>query len=192
MHGFGFFYIAVCNHIKSIIKHTEESLSRKPLVDFERFIHSYSRIKSIVDLTDKEVGFLVFITIFFNSGFMCFTFYVTLNFNITAGIQTVAIYGMFFGALGLFIGMTVSASMVADESKELCSAMPENTGKLTFKQIRFLMTTQNGITLTVWRIVPITRSFIFVIIGILLTYTVMFSSLSPMKGSNEIFIYFEQ
>ncbi|GIY52675.1 hypothetical protein CEXT_194131 [Caerostris extrusa] len=133
MHGFGFFYIAVCNHIKSIIKNTGESLSRKSIIDFERFIHSYSKIKRIVDLTDNEVVFLVFITIFFNSGFMCFTFYVILNFKTTAGIQTVAIYGMFFGAFGLFIGMTVSTSMVADESKELCSAMPEDTGKLTFK-----------------------------------------------------------
>ncbi|GIY52673.1 hypothetical protein CEXT_194121 [Caerostris extrusa] len=84
---------------------------------------------------------------------------------------------MFVNAIGLFIAITVSAAMVADESKELSSAMPEDTGKLTFKQIRFLMTTQNGFTLTVWRIVPITRSLIFAIIGILLTYTVMFNSL---------------
>ncbi|GIY18140.1 hypothetical protein CDAR_557561 [Caerostris darwini] len=57
--------------------------------------------------------------------------------------------------------MTTTASLIAEESKKQCSAMPEATGNLTFNQQRFLMMSQNGITLTVWRIVPITRSLIF-------------------------------
>ncbi|GIX88359.1 hypothetical protein CDAR_386651 [Caerostris darwini] len=57
--------------------------------------------------------------------------------------------------------MTTSASLIAEESKKQCSAMSEATGNLTFNQQRFLMMSQNGITLTVWRIVPITRSLIF-------------------------------
>ncbi|GIY50513.1 hypothetical protein CEXT_707091 [Caerostris extrusa] len=79
--------------------------------------------------------------------------------------------------------MTTSASLIAEESKKQSSEMPEVTGNLTFAQQRFLMMSQNGITLTVWRIVPITRSLIFGITGMLLTYTVMFYSLSPVKGS---------
>ncbi|GIY49991.1 hypothetical protein CEXT_300201 [Caerostris extrusa] len=35
--------------------------------------------------------------------------------------------------------MTTSASLLAEESKKLCSAMPEATGNRTFKQQRFLM-----------------------------------------------------
>ncbi|GIX79134.1 hypothetical protein CEXT_263411 [Caerostris extrusa] len=79
--------------------------------------------------------------------------------------------------------MTTSALSIAEESKKQCSAMPEATGNLTFNQQRFLMMSQNGITLTVWRIVPITRSLVFGITGMLLTYTVMFYSLSPVKNN---------
>ncbi|GIY50511.1 hypothetical protein CEXT_707071 [Caerostris extrusa] len=60
--------------------------------------------------------------------------------------------------------MTTSASLIAEESKKQCSAMPEATGNLTFTQQRFLMVSQTGITLTVWRIVPITRSLILVLL----------------------------
>ncbi|GIY94917.1 hypothetical protein CEXT_23311 [Caerostris extrusa] len=95
--------------------------------------------------------------------------------------QKISIYGIFITSFVLFIAMTTSASLMAEESKKQCSAMPEATGNLTFTQQKFLIMSQNGITLTVWKIVPITRSLIFGITGMLLTYTVMFYSLSPVK-----------
>ncbi|GIY42034.1 hypothetical protein CDAR_210321 [Caerostris darwini] len=98
--------------------------------------------------------------------------------------QKLSIYGTFFTSFILLIAMTTSASLIAEESKKQCSAMPEATGNLTFTQQRFLMMSQTGITLTVWRIVPITRSLIFGITGMLLTYTVMFYGLSPVNNNH--------
>ncbi|GIY42028.1 hypothetical protein CDAR_210291 [Caerostris darwini] len=98
--------------------------------------------------------------------------------------QKISIYGNFFTSFILFIAMATSASSSAEESKKQCSAMPETSGNLTFAQQRFLMMSQNGITLTVFRIVPITRSLIFGITGMLLTYTVLFYSLSPVEISH--------
>ncbi|GIY18144.1 hypothetical protein CDAR_557591 [Caerostris darwini] len=98
--------------------------------------------------------------------------------------QKISIYGNFFTSFVLFIAMTAFASLIAEESKKQCSAMPEATGNLTFTQQRFLMMSQNGITLTVWKIVPITRSLISGITGMILTYTVMFYGLSPVKISH--------
>ncbi|GIY43717.1 hypothetical protein CEXT_313561 [Caerostris extrusa] len=76
------------------------------------------------------------------------------------------------------------SNLISRKSKKQCSAMPEATGNLTFAQQRFLMVSQNGITLTVWRIVPITKSLVFGITGMLLTYTVMLYSLNPVKISH--------
>ncbi|GIY42032.1 hypothetical protein CDAR_210311 [Caerostris darwini] len=104
----------------------------------------------------------------------------SLVFGITGMLLT---YTVMFYSLSPVKAMTTSASLIAEESKKQSSEMPEATGNLTFAQQRFLMMSQNGIAFTVWRIVPITRSLIFGITGMLLTYTVMFYSLSPVKGS---------
>ncbi|GIY04975.1 hypothetical protein CEXT_647351, partial [Caerostris extrusa] len=84
----------------------------------------------------------------------------------------------------LFIITTTYASMVEEASLEIGSqahTLPESTLKSIFVQQKFMMLFQRGITLTVWRITPIRRSFAFGIIGIILTYTFMFPCLSPIK-----------
>ncbi|GIZ03439.1 hypothetical protein CEXT_700021 [Caerostris extrusa] len=94
-----------------------------------------------------------------------------------------------FGNFILFIITTTSASMVEETSLEIGSqahTLPERTLKSIFVQQRFMMLFQRGITLTVWRITPIRRSFAFGIIGIILTYTFMFHGLSPIKKQIEV------
>ncbi|GFT36662.1 hypothetical protein NPIL_503641 [Nephila pilipes] len=76
----------------------------------------------------------------------------------------------------------VLASMIPEASAEIgsvASAMPESTDKTNFSQQRFIAAAEKEITLTVWKITPIRRSFIFGITGVLLTYTLMFCTLNP-------------
>ncbi|GIY66500.1 hypothetical protein CDAR_386791 [Caerostris darwini] len=115
---------------------------------------------------------------------MRFSSYVMLGSTQPRFNQKISIYGTFFTSFVSFKAMTASASLISEESKKQCSVMPEVTGNLTFNQQRFLMMSQNGITLTVWKIVPIIRNLIFGITGMLLTYTVMLYSLSPVKSSH--------
>ncbi|GFT54834.1 hypothetical protein NPIL_440501 [Nephila pilipes] len=59
--------------------------------------------------------------------------------------------------------MTSSASLVAEDSNEIsfiALTMPEN-GKSNFNHQRFIMLAEKEITLTVWKISPIRRNFIF-------------------------------
>ncbi|GFY52848.1 hypothetical protein TNIN_339061 [Trichonephila inaurata madagascariensis] len=85
--------------------------------------------------------------------------------------------------------MTGSASVIPEVSAEIgskASAMPETTGKSTFNQQRFIASAEKDITLTVWRITPIRRNFIFGITGILFTYTLMFYTLNPKQKLNTV------
>ncbi|GIY15687.1 hypothetical protein CDAR_609771 [Caerostris darwini] len=74
--------------------------------------------------------------------------------------------------------------MVEETSLEVGSqaqTLSEIRGKSIFVQQRITKFFRKGITLTVWRIAPIRRSFVFGIIGIILTYTNK-SNLSVLSG----------
>ncbi|GIY20155.1 hypothetical protein CDAR_580011 [Caerostris darwini] len=182
---FVFFYIIVCNNIRNIIKFIGESRSEKGTIMFERFIASFSAIKTVVDEIDKEVGFLVFAIIAFSSSFTCVSFYIMIDSEIWK-TQTFSIFGILFNSFGLLIAMTVSASMVEENSLEVLrsstAVLNAKNRNLSITQYLSYIDAQNGITLTVWRIVPIRRSFIFGMIGVLFTYTTMIYSLSPISS----------
>ncbi|GFY56001.1 hypothetical protein TNIN_25131 [Trichonephila inaurata madagascariensis] len=77
--------------------------------------------------------------------------------------------------------MMVSASSVAEASSEVSAmalTMPEAKGRSNFNHHRFIMLAEKEITLTAWKITPIRRNFLFGIMGILVTYTLMFYKLT--------------
>ncbi|GFS69840.1 hypothetical protein NPIL_130861 [Nephila pilipes] len=80
--------------------------------------------------------------------------------------------------------MTTSASSVAEASSEIGSIaliMPEDKRRSSFNHQRFITLVEKEITLTVWRITPIKRKFVFGIIGMLVTYILMFKALIPFE-----------
>ncbi|GFR19481.1 hypothetical protein TNCT_301321 [Trichonephila clavata] len=80
--------------------------------------------------------------------------------------------------------MSVSASRVGEASSEISSlalTLPKNKENSSSDQQRFIMLAEKEITMTVWKIVPIRRSFIFSISGALFTYTLMFYNMNPYK-----------
>ncbi|GIY18141.1 uncharacterized protein CDAR_557571 [Caerostris darwini] len=178
--------MAVCIDIKSTIKHIGQSITRSNTIKEEELLHSYSFIKTCVGQIDKEVSFLVFATILLQSSYMCYCLYAVLDSDRVSGkFERVLILNVFFGSFISFIAMTSSASMIAEQAAELYSSLAiisANNGNASFFQ-HFIAISQQGIALTVWRIIPITRSFIFGVIGMLLTYTVMLYGLNPHMKS---------
>ncbi|GIY74865.1 hypothetical protein CEXT_281531 [Caerostris extrusa] len=76
--------------------------------------------------------------------------------------------------------MTTSASTIPEVSAEVASValiMPDRSGKSTFARQRFIMLTEKEVSLTVWKIIPIKRSFIFGINGVIFTYNIMLYSI---------------
>ncbi|GIY30298.1 hypothetical protein CDAR_584021 [Caerostris darwini] len=86
--------------------------------------------------------------------------------------------------LGLFTIMTISASMVADVSSEIhlkCLLTPQIAGKSTLTYQRLIMYAEKGIFLTVWGITPMKKKFIFGMLGMSFTYTLLFYGLNPVN-----------
>ncbi|GIX88361.1 uncharacterized protein CDAR_386661 [Caerostris darwini] len=183
--AFAYFYIAVCIDIKCIIKHIEQSMTKSNIIK-EELLHSYSVIKTTVEQIDKEVCSPVFAVILMRSNYMCYALCAILDSDRFPGrFQRLLILNACFGAFSSFIAVTSSAAMIAETVVELFSSssiISANNGNAPLFQ-HFIVISQQGIALTVWRIIPITRSFIFGIIGMLLTYTVMLYGLNSHTKS---------
>ncbi|KAG8188119.1 hypothetical protein JTE90_029047 [Oedothorax gibbosus] len=86
----------------------------------------------------------------------------------------------FLNSLLSFITMTVSASSVAEASKEVAATAAKKaldypkTSSIEFQ--KFLLCTQGEINLTVWKIASIRRNFIVGCMGALFTYAMLVES----------------
>ncbi|GIY41669.1 hypothetical protein CDAR_176151 [Caerostris darwini] len=86
-------------------------------------------------------------------------------------------------ALGLFAIMTISASMVAEASSEVhlkSLLTPQIAKKSPLTYQRLIMYAEKGVIMTVWGITPMTKNFIFGILGMSFTYTLLFYGLNPV------------
>ncbi|GFY46972.1 uncharacterized protein TNIN_66351 [Trichonephila inaurata madagascariensis] len=179
---FSFYYIAICYDIRHIIQHFGKTLSNIAS-DYEAIFRSYTAIKSHVNQIDNSINFLVFTVIIYNSCVMCFSLYAVLEPKMIIPMELVSSLYLLSTHFALFVLMTASASMIPEASAEIgfiASTMPEKAGRSTLSLQRFISSAEKEITLTVWKIVPIQRSFIFGISGALFTYTLMFYTLSSM------------
>ncbi|GIY13460.1 hypothetical protein CDAR_193251 [Caerostris darwini] len=89
-------------------------------------------------------------------------------------------------ALGLFAIMTISASMVADASSEVhlkSLLTPQIAGKSTLTYQRLILYAEKGVIMTVRGITPMTKNYIFGILGMSFTYTLLFYGLNPVNFS---------
>ncbi|GFY67328.1 uncharacterized protein TNIN_156091 [Trichonephila inaurata madagascariensis] len=183
---FVLFYTAVCHRASSIIQRFGDTLAKKNEFNYEMILHSYTRIKSAVNFIDNKVGFLVFTTVLYSSCILCFALYYVMESSMfTHTLDRLIIFHQIFSTLLMLIIMSISASRVGEASSEISSLalnLPKSKEGSSFYQQRFIMLAEKEITMTVWRIVPIRRSFIFSISGVLFTYTLMFYNMNPYKN----------
>ncbi|GIY50019.1 uncharacterized protein CDAR_79571 [Caerostris darwini] len=182
--AFCVFYSSVCIHMRSIILSFEESLIKyKDFPNrFDHIFNSFSKIKDTVSYVDDELCFLVFICAIYSSCYMYLSISAFLHLQLFINTSERLHYFIHFANdLTLFIAMTCSASSVAEASMRVRSIswkLPVSKGEPFFFQQKFLSFVEEGISLTVWKIVPISRNFIFGILGAILTYTMLFDTLT--------------
>ncbi|GFS51828.1 uncharacterized protein TNCV_2959291 [Trichonephila clavipes] len=76
--------------------------------------------------------------------------------------------------------MTASAASVTDVSMKVASLawkISVNTKESSASLQKFISFAEKGISLTVWNVVPISRHFIFGLLGAIFTYNILFDSL---------------
>ncbi|GIY00316.1 hypothetical protein CDAR_24851 [Caerostris darwini] len=88
---------------------------------------------------------------------------------------------------GLFAIMTISASMVAEASSEVhlkSSLLTPQIAEKVDSNLQGSLCMQRekkGVIMTVWGITPMTKNYIFGILGMSFTYTLLFYGLNPVN-----------
>ncbi|GBO20731.1 hypothetical protein AVEN_139923-1 [Araneus ventricosus] len=186
MNAFTIFYTAICCDLRNIIENFQRRLSVEDILDYEGLLYFYSRLKSSVGRIDPGVGPLVFTTTAYNTLCISNSLYLMLCPNLYGNAtERLAICYVFLSTFGSFLAMTISASMMTEASSEVGSKaliLRENKESSSFAHQRFIICAGKDITQTVWNIIPIKRNFSFCITGIIITYALMFYSVSDIKN----------
>lgn len=182
IYTFATYYVTTCHQVKTAIFHfSKNMIENSNNSKYDKLCHSYITIRSAVEFVDQNLSFLVFCNITY-----CFSYmykFVSQVLQAKEPLDTphlLYISSVFSNILLSFVAMTVAASLVGEASLEVESAarrMLQSSQSSTFTLRNFYHATEREINLTVWKIVPIRRSFIIGTIGSLFTYVMLFHSL---------------
>ncbi|GFV85114.1 uncharacterized protein TNCV_4171671 [Trichonephila clavipes] len=174
-----------CRRLKYIIEDFSKILSKEEEPDYEKLLHTFSGIKSTVEHIDNEMGVFVFLITVYNFCVMLFSLYVIVDpYAFHDMYERMAVTFLALTAFGIFALMTLSASTVTESAAKISSKvwkMPKSRGRSFFSQQRFISFVEKDITLTLWGITQIRRNFIFGMLGIIFTYTLMIHSLNQRE-----------
>ncbi|KAG8189072.1 hypothetical protein JTE90_025502 [Oedothorax gibbosus] len=179
MNTYAIFYVIVCHNMTSVIKGFLKRLMKNPRN--HDLVYEYTSIKKAVYSLDEELSFMVFCNIIFSSSMMYYSISMFLKPSL---FQTffvrVWITLLFLNTMVCFVAMTASATFVGEASAQVgiqSQMLRESVQTSNFTQQRYFTSVQEEVHMTAWKIVPLTRSFIFGTIGTLFTYVVLIDGL---------------
>ncbi|GBL63160.1 hypothetical protein AVEN_3985-1 [Araneus ventricosus] len=104
-------------------------------------------------------------------------------------IQSLSVVCLFIASSVAYMGLVLSGSLVHEaasdlwlKAHEILSRKPEVN---SFQQ-RFLSIVEKNLHVTVWKILPITRSFILATLGTVFTYCLLLDNIRTLKGIADI------
>lgn len=178
------FYIMVCFQIRCALKNFSKTLTKTRNCD--ALFRWYASIKATVAFADNQMSFLMFCYTIFNSG----TMYNALSLLLLhhdlkqprLHLHVVLVLLHFTSTLVSFVIMAATAALVAEASAAVGERVREQGVMVETKcyclcEKRFESYVKKEIYLTVWKIVPIRRSFIVGTLGAILTYVILFDNL---------------
>ncbi|KAG8172742.1 hypothetical protein JTE90_025346 [Oedothorax gibbosus] len=179
---FSILYVSVCQHMRFKILHFSDMISSRRGLKLNHLMQSYTRISNMVEGMDHTMSFPLFCHTLYSAGTMYYVLALILYpANNEISTKELAHSTIFFMmTLQSFAAMSVSASSISEASqivsKEIKSLSPDSLDS-AFQLQRFIsMTGEGGLGLTLWKIVPIRRSFIFSALGTFFTYILLFQS----------------
>ncbi|KAG8177266.1 hypothetical protein JTE90_011145 [Oedothorax gibbosus] len=179
MDTFNLFYLIVCDHLRRVIKNFASSLDSKKK-DYNSLLRNYVDIKSTINFIDGELSLFVFLNVILTSAVMYDTVSGLMHTDLAKNpVRTFQIQLFFVYILAYFLAVITAASLVSEASQEVrqrAQALPLDEANV-FRQQKFQSCAESEIFLTVWKIVPIRRSFALGTIGAIFTYALLFDNL---------------
>ncbi|GFU12734.1 uncharacterized protein NPIL_332121 [Nephila pilipes] len=183
---FAIYYTIVCHHLKLLLVNLSKSMINAADFEQDRVYKKYLNIKKIVMHIDEQLSFLVFLSSISNACTMHFGLTIILHpEEYFAPIQMTTVCCLFASNYLAYIGLILSGSLLYEASKDLWRKMDEaliSRPQMSNLQQRLLSLLERGLFLTVWKIVPITRTFIFSSIGTVFSYCILLDNLESLRN----------
>ncbi|GFQ80643.1 uncharacterized protein TNCT_176881 [Trichonephila clavata] len=183
--AFSIYYTFLCLNLRSIIKQFQESLGVLLKFKPEYTLKLYLSIKELVENVDSDLSLLMFTTSLYNASTMYFGVTVWLHsdeYDMLSSLSSIWI--LLTLSYTAFICMGISGSLVHETASDLYTEAEKrlSNGNRPPEALRqFLKVAEKGLYLTVWRIVPIKRSFILGTIGTIFTYCILLETVQSMS-----------
>ncbi|GBM07115.1 hypothetical protein AVEN_177079-1 [Araneus ventricosus] len=163
--------------IRSFEKRLESKLIRK----FHKDLEIYKVIRHLIEEIDSQLSFLIFLSTLFNA---CTMYYGVNSLlrpdDFCSSTQQVSVWILFGTSYSSFIVMGVTGTLLHESSERVLGKTKElasNRESLIPHEKHILFNDNNQISLAVWKIVPIQRSFIIGTLGTVLTYCLLFNGM---------------
>lgn len=174
---FSIYYTVICRQLSYILLEFAKLVSQSQKKKFKSLQILFIEIKRLIKTVDQKVSLFVFLCVIYNAAIMYFAITILLKPRVYGDVfQRSAIYILCANSFVSFLTMVISASDIHQASLLISDngdAVLEDDQNPGNSQLLFLRTIDKEITMTVWEIVPIKRSFILATIGTLFTYCLL-------------------
>lgn len=192
LHTFAAFFVIVSHDVKCVLKNFLNAMHSRYVENSHNLLLSFNSLRITIDLLDDKLCFLVFCEILYSSCVLFYTVTLALRQEIQ-GDSIIFYHGIFYmcylvNILGIFIIVTISACSVSEAYAE---AWRKLKAIIVNSNMNFALRPQNSFLciekeaeFTLWKIMPINRSFILVTMGAIITYVLLFDNLISIKTNS--------
>lgn len=183
---FGISYAVICFQIRQKIFYLLESMIFSPNIDYEVLQNQYLSIKRMATYVDNELSLLAFVSTVHNGGLM---YFAILSYKV-GGYDIPDLAFVWIAFLINFmctVVMLSAGAFVNEASKEVWEKalmLPDSRQK--FLQERYLSFCKEGISMTLWKLIPIRRILILTNFGTVFTYTLLLDGLHTLPKENNL------
>lgn len=181
---FAIFYVAVCHHVICVLNTLSQKISNY-CINFKKLMRCYNSINETMEFLDNELSLFVLFETIYTSCVLLFAisgiFHLNLFRDCLFCLNYISFLCILVNSLVLFIVMSTYACLVSETYSRVWTKVNTEIANLdtdfTLRQQKFLLCLEKELYFTVWKIVPIRRSFIVCIFGAIITYIMLFENL---------------
>lgn len=179
MNAFALYYTVLCLYTNENFKKIIKTVSLKNFTDLSSCFKMYKLASALVVRLDEVFNFAVF---------LCFTFvtlsvYYHLTFMLHSPFESSGFEAAMFASLidGLLIlsCMCASASAIHDSSRDVGRSLPSLKSSFDKTEDKYwlIIGSLSGVSMTVWNVIHVTKSFLLGAVGTIFTYSLLIDSL---------------
>lgn len=191
LNTFAAFFVIVNLDMKCVLKNFSKVMCSETVENYRKLLSSFNSLKTTIDLLDDGLSFFVLCEILYSSDLLFFTITLILRDGQVYGQSPTSLRGISFvyqlvTILGTFVIITISACSVSEAYAKVWTKLKTIivNSELNFalRQQNCFLCIEKEAHFTLWKIMPINRSFILVTLGAIITYVLLFDNLIYIKA----------